>query len=141
MALRFVSYQTSGYTVWITEARTMCSRPRRLHEVLDRLLVAVEDRFEENIGEPRPDDPHDPHKAGHDDVRVVERFVRQRPREAFRDVRRERRPRKRHPDQGPDGHRVQLAGERIRISRVRQLERRAYDKQGALEDQQAWQDD
>src|SRR5438046_6021040 len=110
MALRLVSYQTSGYTVWITEARTMRSGPRRLDEVLDRLLVAVEDRFEENIGEPRQDDPHDPHKAGHDDVRVVERFVRQRPRAAFRDVGRDRRPRNLHPDQGPDGARVRPAG-------------------------------
>src|SRR5438093_8998495 len=120
MALRLVSYQTSGYTVWITEARTMRSGPRRLDEVLNRLLVAVEDRFEENKGEPRPDDPHDPHEARHDDVRVVERFVRQRPREAFRDVRRDRRLRNRHPDQGPDWHRVQPAGEQIRNSHVRQ---------------------
>src|SRR3989442_2189026 len=72
--------------------------------MLDRLLIAPEYRLEENIREPGPDDPHDPHEARHDDVRVVERFVRQRPREALRDVRRDGRLGDDHPDEGPHGH-------------------------------------
>src|SRR6266571_3816696 len=84
-----VSYQTAGNAKAI--GRTMASRPRRFDEVFRRFSYGVENRLEEDIRKSGPHHAHDSHETRHDDVRIIERPIRQGPRELLRDVRRDQR--------------------------------------------------
>src|SRR5207244_4227681 len=103
MAFTPVSYHTSG-NVAPAIGRTMPSRPRRLDEMSRRFSYGLENRLEEDIRKSGPHDAHDAHETGHDDIRIIERPIRQGPRELLRDVGRDRRLRDDHPDHGPHRH-------------------------------------
>src|SRR6266702_345270 len=97
-----VSYHTSGNAKAI--GRTMASGPRRFDEMFRRFSYGVENRLEEDIGKSGPHHAHDSHETRHDDVRIIERPIRQGPRELLRDVRRDRRLRDDHPDHARHWH-------------------------------------
>src|SRR2546430_13773943 len=111
-----VSYHTSGNAKAI--GRTMASRPRRFDEVVGRFSYGVENGLEEDIRKSRPHHAHDSHETRHDDVRIIERPIRQGPRELLRDIRRDRRLRDDHPDHRSEEHTSELQSQSNLVCRL-----------------------